>query len=253
MSIKEASTLLVAFLNVLQKKQPAFDPKALGVESKAFGAVLSWLADSWNLCLLLSWLPFFYVLLLIAFNGLGANPIEAFHLFTGIWSLRLLCITLTMTPIQTITGWRGMAAYRQLFGLMSFFYAALHVYGYLSMDLGLIGSVIARDIVETPYLWPGLFAFVILTLLAITSPTAGKKLLGKKWKRLHRWIYVGSLAVILHYVMQLKGNLADPLLYGLLLIVLFAFRGGVWIRNRKLVRLMIPRVRKLGVDAEEGG
>jgi methionine sulfoxide reductase heme-binding subunit len=253
MSMKAAFELLVAFLNVLQKKETRLDPKAFGIQSNQLGAVICWLADAWHLSLLLTWLPFSYVLLLIAFNGLGANPIEAFHLFTGIWSLRFLCITLMITPIQTMTGWRGMAAFRQLFGLMSFFYAALHVYGYLSIDFGMIGDAIMRDILETPYLWPGIVAFFILTLLAISSPTAGKKFLGKNWKRLHRWIYAASLLVILHYVMQLKGNLADPLLYGLLLVVLFAFRGAVWIRNRKLVRLMIPRVRKLGVDAEEGG
>ena len=96
-------------------------------------------------------------------------------------------------------------------------------------------------------------AIFILLLLALSSPKQGKKLLGKNWKKLHRWIYVAAVASILHYVMQLKGNLADPLFYGLIIGLLFASRIIIWIRNHQVTRLMIPRPRRLGEDEEETG
>lgn len=216
-------------------------------------AWLGWLSKPWNFCLVLGALPFAELLVLIPAGALGANPIEAFHLFTGIWSLRFLVVTLMVTPVQILTRWRGLAAFRQLFGLTSFFYAALHVVGYLWLDQGLIWSFIVRDIVETPYIWPGLFAFAMLLLLALTSPTAGKKLLGRRWKKLHRWIYPTSIAIVLHYAMQLKGNLADPLFYFVCIALLLLFRVGVWFKNRQLARLMIPRGRSRTAAEDESG
>jgi sulfoxide reductase heme-binding subunit YedZ len=251
MLAKDAIALLVDFQLVLRKKKNQIKPLDFGISSPIFASAVIWLSDLWNFCLFLSLLPGIYLWFLIQFEALGPNPVEAFHLFTGIWALRFLCLTLVITPLQVVTAWRGVAPFRQLFGLTSFFYAALHVYGYLSIDHALIWSTIGQDLVETPYLWPGLLAIFILLLLALSSPKQGKKLLGKKWKKLHRWIYVAAVASVLHYIMQLKGNLADPLFYGLILGLLFASRIIIWIRNRQVSRLMIPRPRRLGDDEEE--
>ena len=78
--------------------------------------------------------------------------------------------------------------------------------------------------------------------------------MGKSWKKLHRWIYPASVAAVLHYLLQLKGNLADPLLYGLLITFLLLFRVLVWLKDRKVTRLMIPKrppVEEEKVPAEE--
>lgn len=251
MIAKDAMALLVDFQLVLRKKKNRIEPLDFGISSPMIAAAVIWLSDLWNFCLFVSLLPGIYLWFLIQFEALGPNPVEAFHLFTGIWALRFLCLTLVITPLQVVTAWRGVAPFRQLFGLTSFFYAALHVYGYLSIDHALMWSTIGQDLVETPYLWPGLLAMFILLLLALSSPKQGKKLLGKKWKKLHRWIYVAAVASILHYIMQLKGNLADPLFYGLILGLLFVSRIIIWIRNRQVTRLMIPRPRRLGDDEEE--
>lgn len=251
MSTKGAIIFLNEFQSVLRKKQARIDPLDFGISSPLMGSMIIWLSNLWNFCLFLSLLPGLYLWALIQLDGLGPNPVESFHLFTGIWALRFLCLTLLITPLQVVTSWRGVAPFRQLLGLTSFFYAALHVYGYLSIDHALIWSTIGLDLVETPYLWPGVLAVFILLLLALSSPKQGKKLLGKNWKKLHRWIYVAAVASVLHYVMQLKGNLADPLFYGLIIALLFASRIIIWIRNRQVTRLMIPRPRRLGDDDEE--
>lgn len=232
------------FVAVLRKQERTLEMDRMGVSSPVLATVLSWLSDTWNFCLFLCALPLVYLMAEVALGALGPNPVESFHLFTGIWGLRFLCITLLITPLQAVTAWRGVAAYRQLFGLAAFFYAGLHVYGYLSIDHAWVWRVIGRDILETPYIWPGLLAAVILTLLALSSPKQGKKLLGKNWKKLHRWIYVAAVVSILHYIMQLKGNLADPLFYGLIIGLLFVARILIWIRNRQVARLMIPRPKR---------
>jgi sulfoxide reductase heme-binding subunit YedZ len=238
------------FIGVLRKQKKTLDPQAYGITSPCITRVIVWLTDPWNACLTLCVAPFIELLLLMATGGLGPNAIEGFHLFTGIWSLRFLLVTLFVTPIQTITRWRGMAAFRQLFGLSSFSYAALHVYGYLWIDQGLIWSSITTDILETRYIWFGLFAFIVLLLLALTSPTAAMKIMGRRWKKLHRWIYPASVAVIFHYAMQLKGNLVDPLFYGLGIAFLLLFRLGVWLKNRQLARLMIPKAKVINESDE---
>lgn len=234
-----------AFFRVIRRQEKNFAPSTYGLTSPWASSLVVWLSDAWNACLLLCLLPFAELLLLIVSGTLGPNAIEGFHLFTGIWSLRFLVVTLMVTPLQTMTRWRGMAAFRQLFGLASFGYAALHVLGYLWIDHGLVWSAITTDILETQYIWFGLFASIVLLLLAMTSSTAAMKIMGRRWKKLHRWIYPASVAAILHYAMQLKGNLADPLFYGLVIGFLLLFRVGVWFKNRQLSRLMIPKPAKV--------
>lgn len=160
---------------------------------------------------------------IIALN-LGANPIEALHIRLGDWGLRFLLITLAITPIQTISRWRGMSDFRQLFGLMSAFYASLHVIVYLVVDHALALSLIIADIIESRFIWLGMLAYLILFFLALTSSKSAKKMMGKNWKKLHRMIYLAAAASILHFFWQLKGNLAEPFFYLLLLCFLLGFR-----------------------------
>ncbi|CAG1020286.1 sulfoxide reductase heme-binding subunit YedZ [Methylomonas sp. LL1] len=188
-------------------------------------------------------LPLFWLLFDISTNQLGSNPIQAIHIRLGDWSLRFLCITLAITPIQTMTKWRGMTDYRQMFGLYAFFYATLHVLGYLFVDNAGLWRVIGIDILESAYIWFGVMAYIILFLLAITSPKLAKKKLGKNWKKLHRLIYYSAGAAMIHYFWQLKGNLFQPLFYLTIIAFLLGFRILVWLKNRQLSKLMLPKGR----------
>jgi len=192
--------------------------------------------------------PLVWLLFQIFTDQLGANPIEAIHIRTGDWALRFLCVTLAITPIQTITQWRGMTDYRQMFGLYAFFYASLHVAGYLFVDHAGVWSAIGNDILQSPYVWFGVIAYLILLLLAITSPNSAKKRLGKNWKKLHRYIYYAAGAAIIHYFWQLKGNLFQPLFYLTIIGFLLGFRVVVWLKNRQLSRMMIPKGRKASLQ-----
>jgi sulfoxide reductase heme-binding subunit YedZ len=178
----------------------------------------------WLTTLLVCLIPLLWLFFDIAFDRLGANPIQAVHIRLGDWALRFLCLTLAITPLQTITRWRGMSHYRQLFGLYTFFYASLHLLGYLLVDQYFQWHIIGVDIVESTYIWFGIVAYIIVFLLAITTPNWVRKLVGKNWKRLHRFIYLAAGAAILHYFWQLKTNLAEPLFYLIIIAVLLSFR-----------------------------
>jgi len=188
------------------------------------------------LCLI----PLLWLCIDIAFDNLGANSTQALHIRLGDWSLRFLCLTLAITPIQTITKWRGMADYRQLLGLYAFFYASLHVLAYLLVDHALVWRMIGIDVIESPYIWFGVLAYIVVFLLALTSSKWAKKRMGKNWKKLHRFIYLAVVAAVVHYFWQLKGNLAEPLFYSIMVFLLLGFRVLAWVKNRQLNRMMIP-------------
>lgn len=198
----------------------------------------------WLTTLLACLIPLVWLLFDIAFDQLGANPIQALHIRLGDWTLRFLCLTLAITPVQTITQWRGMTTYRQIFGLYTFFYASLHLLSYLLIDHALQWRMIGIDIIESSYIWLGIVAYIIIFLLAISTPKSAKKYLGKNWKKLHRFIYLAAGAGILHYFWQLKGNLIEPLFYLIIIVLLLGFRCLVWLTNRQLSKMMIPKSRK---------
>ena len=187
----------------------------------------------------------------LIFNRLGADPIQAMHIRLGDWSMRFLWLTLAVTPIQTLTKWQGMAAYRQLLGLYAFFYASLHFITYLAIDHGFMWRLIGIDIRESSYIWLGLIAYTITLLLAVSSPKWAKKRMGKNWKKLHKFIYIAAIAVIIHYYWQLKGNLAEPLFYLIIIILLLSFRIADWIKNRQFNKMMIPTTKKVVVASIE--
>ncbi|HEY8159396.1 MAG TPA: protein-methionine-sulfoxide reductase heme-binding subunit MsrQ [Methylobacter sp.] len=196
-------------------------------------------------------IPLLWLFIDIAFDNLGSNSVQALHIRLGDWSLRFLCLTLAVTPIQIITKWRGLADYRQLLGLYAFFYGTLHVLAYLLIDHGLIWHMISIDIIESPYIWLGLLSYIIVFLLALTSSKWAKKRMGKNWKRLHRFIYLAAIAAVMHYFWQLKGNLAEPFFYSIIAFLLLSFRILVWIKNRQLKKIMILKDRRTMVLPEE--
>ena len=197
----------------------------------------------WTVTLVVCLLPLLLLGLDVVFDNLGSNPIQALHIRLGDWSLRFLCITLAITPLQTMTRWRGTAQYRQLFGLYTFFYASLHLLVYLLVDHNFNWSLIITDIIESPYIWFGVFAYIIVFLLGITSSKFAMKKLGKNWKKLHRWVYLAAIASVIHYFWQLKGNLAEPLLYAIIISLLLSFRIFTWFTARQLGKMMIPKGR----------
>jgi sulfoxide reductase heme-binding subunit YedZ len=169
-------------------------------------------------------LPFAWMVWDTFTDGLGPNPLEAVTHHTGDWALRLLLVTLAVTPLRRLTGWTRVLRFRRMLGLFSFFYALLHFLTWLWLDQGFAWGAIVADIAQRPYITVGFAALVMLTALAITSTRGWMRRLGRNWQRLHRLIYPAAILGIIHYVWLVKADLLEPGIYGLVLAGLLAMR-----------------------------
>lgn len=164
---------------------------------------------------------------LIAFgiNGaLGANPIEFITRSTGTWTLVGLMVTLAVTPLRQLTGYAPLIRYRRMLGLFAFFYASLHFTTYIWLDQFFDPAAIVRDIIKRPFITVGFIAFVLLIPLAATSTHAMIRRLGRRWKPLHRMVYVIALLGVIHYLWLVKKDMTEPLIYGAVLLLLLLLR-----------------------------
>ena len=157
-------------------------------------------------------------------GDLGANPVEAITHNTGDWTLRLLLLTLAMTPLKRLIGRPWPIRFRRMLGLFAFFYAALHLSAYLWLDQWFDGQAILEDVVKRPYITVGFGAFVLLVPLALTSTRAMVRRLGRRWQVLHRAVYAVGILGVLHFAWLVKADLFEPAAYALILAALLAAR-----------------------------
>ena len=178
--------------------------------------------------------PLLYLLNQIRLGDLGFDPIRTVTHFTGRTAIIILFITLTVTPIRRITGWNSLIKVRRLIGLFAFFYATIHflIYAVFDRELSLAG--LGEDIAKRPWITVGFTVFLILLTLAITSPQAMVRKLGKRWQILHRLIYLAAGLAVLHFTWAQKKDISLPLIYAGVLAVILAFR--LVLRPRKAVR-----------------
>ena len=172
-------------------------------------------------------LPFAWLLWGAIQDQLGPNPAEYLIRATGDWTLRFLCLTLAITPSRVMLGQPVLARYRRMCGLLTYFYATLHLLCYSGFDMGFELQDIFKDIAKRPFILVGSLAFVLLTLLAATSFNRAIKALGaRRWQRLHRSVYVVACLAILHFFWMRSGknNYAEVLVYGLVLGSLLLWR-----------------------------
>ena len=186
-------------------------------------------------------IPFGWLLWAGLTGNLSVNPLEDITNETGIWTLRFLCITLAITPLRRLTGWNGLIRFRRMAGLFAFFYGTLHFLTYVIADrfAGLdfpdgivswttvtnLGASVGEDIYERPFITVGFTAFMLLVPLAATS-TAGmiRRLGGRRWQLLHRFVYVSACAGVVHYWWKVKADTTDPRIYVFIVGVLLLFR-----------------------------
>ena len=201
-------------------------------------------------------------------GNLSANPLSDVTNETGVWTLRFLCITLSVTPLRRVTGWNIVIRFRRMIGLFAFFYGTLHLLTYVILDrfagLDFPSGIVAwrtvrdlavsvgEDIYKRPFITVGFTAFTSMAPLAATS-TAGmiRRLGGRNWQRLHRLVYVAALAGVLHYWWQVKADVQRPVAYAVVVGALLTFRV-VWARTH--VRQVAPvRERVAALSPERRG
>jgi methionine sulfoxide reductase heme-binding subunit len=160
----------------------------------------------------------------VAGVNLGADPVEEILETCGLWTLRFLLITLTVTPLRRLTGLNDLIRFRRMLGLFAFTYACLHFLAYLVLDRGVEWGAIVEDIAKRPYITIGFTALVLLFPLAFTSTKSMMRRLGRRWQRLHRLVYVIAILGVWHYYWQVKADVRDPLLYAAVLALLLGYR-----------------------------
>ena len=175
----------------------------------------------------------FLILLWRAFelggSDLGTNPIEKLQDTLGEWGLRFLLITLAVTPLRDWFGAPWLVQLRRMLGLYAYFYVLMHFLTWLILDQGFYWSGILTDISKRPFITIGFAALVLLTPLALTSTNGMMRRLGKRWKTLHRLIYVIVLLGVWHYYWQVKADVREPLVYLAIALVLLGWR--LWKRR----------------------
>lgn len=157
-------------------------------------------------------------------NLLGTDPPRALAIATGEWAIRMLVLVLAVTPARYLLNRPVLIRYRRMIGLYVFFYAFLHFLVFLVFLLGLQWSSLGRELVERPYITVGFTALVILAALAATSFNRAQRKLGRRWKQLHRLVYVVAVLAVVHIVWLVRSDYGEALFYGALLGALLLYR-----------------------------
>ena len=167
-------------------------------------------------------------------HRLGANPVEFIQLTTGEWTLRFLVITLCVTPFRKLLNLPDLVRFRRMLGLFAFSYLAIHFLTYLVLDQSFDFAAISKDIAKRPFITVGFLGFLLLLPMAITS-TAGwiRRLGGKRWRMIHRGIYLAAICGVVHYYWKVKSDVRMPLFYGALVAILLLWRLGDWFFKRR--------------------
>ncbi|HNP71790.1 MAG TPA: protein-methionine-sulfoxide reductase heme-binding subunit MsrQ [Kouleothrix sp.] len=160
-----------------------------------------------------------------AYRGhLTANPIQDITFRTGKTAITLLVLSLVCTPLNTLFGLKFVLPSRRPLGLYAFFYVCLHLLIFAVLDYGLDWGLIQQTIAEKRYVLVGFAAFLLLLPLAATSTKGWMRRLGKRWKQLHRLVYLAAILAVVHFVWLVKADIREPLVYGAILALLLALR-----------------------------
>ena len=174
---------------------------------------LFWLA--WNWQLFLNGLP----------NVLTANPIEYTNRYLGGWALKYILLTLIISPLADISGWRKPILFRRMIGLFAFTFSIFHLSSYIALDHYFNWMEIGEDIVKRNFITIGMLSIGCLLPLALTSTNKMITRLGSKnWKKLHSLIYPVSILTVLHFTMMRKGDQLEPKIYWTVLALLLGYR-----------------------------
>ena len=176
-------------------------------------------------------------------QGLGANPIEKITHTTGDWTLWFLLITLAITPARKLLHVPSLIKFRRMIGLFAFFYGCLHFTTYIWLDKFFNLHEMLADIAKRKFITIGLTALVLMVPLAVTSTTGWiRRLGGKRWQALHRLIYLSAIAGVIHYLWLVKADIRKPVVDGMILGALLAYRVVVWAITAYKRRPQLPAV-----------
>lgn len=178
-----------------------------------------------------------------AMSLLGPDPGKILVDRLGLGALIFLLITLSMTPLQKMTGWSGWIVIRRQLGLWCFAYIVLHMTSYMVFVLGMDWGQLGVELRKRPYIIVGALGFLGLLALAVTSNRYSQRRLGVRWKKLHKLVYVILCLGLLHFLWIVRADLKEWSIYAAIGVLLLVLR--VPAVSRRLPRLK-GRAAKVG-------
>jgi sulfoxide reductase heme-binding subunit YedZ len=166
-------------------------------------------------------------------NDLTANPGDYITDQTGTWTLGMLVISLTITPIRRLTGYNEIIKLRRMLGLFAFFYGTLHMLTWVVFIHYFDTKFMIQDVIERPFITVGMTVFLILFVLTLTSNRFAIRKLGRKWQTLHRLVYVAVIGGVIHFWQLVKADTTEPVRWAAVVAVLLGLR--LWWSYRKRV------------------
>jgi len=174
---------------------------------------------------LAAFLPFLWLILAVDQGWFSADPAKDIQHFTGRMALKLLLVTLCVTPLARYARQSMLIRCRRMLGLWCFAWATLHLISYSTLELGLSNiSLLGRELVTRPYLTLGIVSWLLLLALAATSTLWAQRKLGSKWQKLHNFVYLIVILVPIHYLWSVKTFSPQPFIYAVLALLLLALR-----------------------------
>jgi sulfoxide reductase heme-binding subunit YedZ len=159
-------------------------------------------------------------------NDLTANPGDYLTDQTGTWTLAMLVISLTVTPLRRLTKWNELIRLRRMLGLFAFFYATLHMLTWAGLFNRFDPTLMIEDVIMRPFITVGMATFLLLLALALTSNRLAIRTLGRRWQTLHRLVYVAAILGVVHFWWLVKADISEPRRWAIAVGVLLGFR--VW-------------------------
>ena len=172
----------------------------------------------------LSLWPIYIIVYQLTYDKLGPEPVDRIINHFGEWTLIFVLLTLSMTPLKKITSSLEWIKFRRMLGLFAFFYASIHMLSYVGLDYRFDFEPLIDDVLKKKFIFIGFSAWLLLIPLAITSSDKMVRILKKNWKKLHRLVYIISIFGVLHFIWLSKTIFFKPLIFLIILIILFLFR-----------------------------
>ena len=166
---------------------------------------------------------------------MSVDPVQKLNRELGDWALIFLIVTLSVGPLSKILKRKNLIALRRMLGLLTYFYAVLHLTSYIIIDLQLDWHEFVKDVTKRNFIILGMTSVVLLTPLALTSNNISLKILGSKsWKKLHYLVYPAAIIAIIHFFMMIRADYHRPIIYASLLFALLIYR--IWTIEKKIPR-----------------
>ncbi|QFU77750.1 sulfoxide reductase heme-binding subunit YedZ [Halioglobus maricola] len=193
------------------------------------------LPGSLKLCVFVACLsPLLWLVYAAVQGDLGPDPAEVIIAVSGEWTLRLLGLTLLMSPLRQWLGRPWPIRIRRMLGLFTFFYACLHLLTFAHFFLGWSPAILWEELIERPYITVGFVGWLLMLPLAITSTRGWQRRLGRSWRRLHQLVYPAAVLGCIHLLWQVRSDATEAVVYCAIFALLLGWRARAFLPTQKV-------------------